>query len=385
MTDKIILDKFRFFGGRHCQSSSLKNMFVFHGLNLSEEMMLGLGGGIGFIYWYSKNMPAPFVGMRNSNIVEFVEKICQRTGGSACLWRSKSSKKSYEKLKNILSSGEPVYVFVDMAFLPYLALPSNAHFGGHSVVVFGIDEEKDIVYISDRGKTYFTVSVEDFKNARCSEFPPFPARNGLMEIKYPKKIKDLENGINQGIKESCETMFNPPISNFGLKGIKKWAEIVTEWDSRFKGENLLGCLLNTFIYIEIGGTGGRGFRSMYSKFLTESADILREPQLKVSAEMFEKSARKLSEVASAALPDGIYPLKKIRELFIEKNKLFEEAGAESFSKLQNINIKIDCLMKDAMEYLKKNDAAPLLFNLREKILNWHQTEEDAFENLHSII
>ena len=360
-------------------------MFAFHGLNLSEEMMLGLGGGIGFMYWYSKNMPAPFIGMRNSNIVEFVEKICQRTGGSACLWRSKSSKKSYEKLKNILSSGEPAYVFADMAFLPYLALPSNAHFGGHSVVVFGIDEEKDIVYISDRGKTYFTVGIEAFKNARCSEFPPFPARNGLMEVKYPKQIKNLENGINQGVKESCEMMFNPQISNFGLKGIKKWAEIVTEWDNTFKGKNFLGCLLNTFIYIEIGGTGGRGFRSMYTKFLTESADILDNPQLKVSAGMFEKSAWKLSEVAFAALPDGIHPLKKIRELFIKKNKLFEEDGAESFPKLQNLNIQIDGLMKDAVEYLKKNDAAPLLFNLREKILNWHKTEESAFENLQESI
>ncbi|MBA7654071.1 hypothetical protein ES703_61946 [subsurface metagenome] len=36
-------------------------------------------------------------------------------------------------------------------------------FGGHTIVVFGIDEEENKVYISDRGKNYVTSSIEDLK------------------------------------------------------------------------------------------------------------------------------------------------------------------------------------------------------------------------------
>ena len=55
--EKLIIQDFNQFGGRHCQTAALRNILVYHGLQLSEEMLLGLGGGLGFIYWYMKLMP----------------------------------------------------------------------------------------------------------------------------------------------------------------------------------------------------------------------------------------------------------------------------------------------------------------------------------------
>ncbi|MBI5573709.1 MAG: BtrH N-terminal domain-containing protein [Elusimicrobia bacterium] len=374
--EKIILENFNCFGGKHCQTTALKSILEYHNLNLSEEMLFGLGGGVGFIYWHTKKMPAPFIGCRNSKVDEFVVKICKRIGAEAILWQTGNAEKSYEEVKKLLRSGEPVYVFVDMAYLPYMALPSEAHFGGHAVTVFGIDEQENKVYIADRGKKAVFVSIGDFKKARSSKFPPFPAKNKLFKIKCPPIIPDLKECIKNGIKECCDAMINPPIKNIGLSGMQKWVGLIPKWNEQFKGMNLLECLLNTFIYIEIGGTGGGAFRPMYAKFLRESAEILNSPKLSEVAEIFEKSSVKWTEIASATLPDEIPELRKTRELLFQKNKIFEEQEPDTIEKMKKINIEINGLTKKAVNCLRENHS--LLVNLQQKILDCYETEKQAF-------
>jgi hypothetical protein len=383
--EKLIIKGFNQFGGKHCQTAALKNVLDYHGLHLSEEMLLGLGGGIGFIYWYMKRMPSPFIGTRYGKGEEFLIKICERIGGKATIFQTMSIRKGHEQLKNILCDGEPVYVFVDMPYLPYLALPEIAHFGGHTIVVFGIDEEENKVYISDRGKNYVTSSIEDLKKARSSKFPPFPAKNKILKIKYPSTIGNLEKGIKESIMDCCLNMLEPPIRNIGLAGIQKWANIVLKWPEQFEGLDLFGCLFNTFIYIEIGGTGGSAFRPMYAQFLKESSSILNNPRLNEVAKMFEDSGKVWSKIAEAALPDSWSTLKRIRELSFEKNKIFEEQKKGALENMIEINKEVDKLVKKAEEDLKKKDLKPLLANLQQKILNCYEIEEKAFQTLNDIV
>jgi hypothetical protein len=68
--------------GKHCETSALKRVLDYHGLPLSEEMLLGLGGGIGFIYWYMKTMPSPFIGTRYVKGTDFPTNICRRNEGA---------------------------------------------------------------------------------------------------------------------------------------------------------------------------------------------------------------------------------------------------------------------------------------------------------------
>ena len=49
---KKVLD-LKEFGGKHCQTTALKSILSYYGLTISEEMLFGLGGGVGFIYWYT--------------------------------------------------------------------------------------------------------------------------------------------------------------------------------------------------------------------------------------------------------------------------------------------------------------------------------------------
>ena len=386
MADRFVIEGFDQFGGKHCWTTSLKGVLGYHGLHLSEEMLFGLGGGLGFIYWYMKLMPAPFIGGRYGRGTEPLTNTLSRIGAEGTILETTSAEKGHRELKKLLGEGEPAIVFVDMPYLPYLVLPEVAHFGGHTIVVYGLDEEENRVYISDRCNGPATASIDDLKKARSSKFPPFPAKNKIVRIKYPQAIGDLETGIRESIKESCAGMLNPPMKNIGLKGMKHWAETVPKWPKQFKGPDLFTCLLNLFIYIEIGGTGGSCFRPMYAQFLEEASPILKEPALNDIADMFKGSGEVWSRIARAALPDSWPTFRRIRELSLEKNRIFEEWKPGAIEEMKKLGEEgDDDLMPRAIGEIQEKDVAPLVADLQQEILELHQIESEAFEKLNSII
>ncbi len=81
MTDHLIprpLPNFQALDGCNCLTSSFKRICAFNGYNISEEMLLGLGAGIGFIYWHQKGV-LPFVGGRG-NVRRYHLDLGERTG-----------------------------------------------------------------------------------------------------------------------------------------------------------------------------------------------------------------------------------------------------------------------------------------------------------------
>lgn len=66
MADVLMVGGYTHHPGHHCESTAARNVFVHAGIDLSEEMLFGLGEGLGFIYWFMKGkkvaMPFPFVG-----------------------------------------------------------------------------------------------------------------------------------------------------------------------------------------------------------------------------------------------------------------------------------------------------------------------------------
>lgn len=388
MKEKLILEDFKYFGGKHCLTASLKNVLAYHNLKISEEMLFGLGGGLSFLYWYNKRMRAPFIGARYGKDMQPLVNTCRRIGGEATVFGTASAEKGYEELKKLLRRGEPAFVFVDMPYLSYLVLPKSAHFGGHAIVVFGLDEEANKVYIADRAKRAVTATIDELNKARSSKFPPFPAKNRLLEIKYPAKLANLEEGIKAAIRESCAQMLKPPINNIGLAGMQKWADMVTEWPRQFKGMELFSCLFSLFVYCEFG-TGGSAFRLMYAQFLREASPILGKPDLNDAAAVFDKSGKVWSEITTAALPNWWPMLRKIRELSIEKNKIFEEYPPDAYQKMKKLETEVthNLVRKKAVaefEDLKEKDAVRLVGNLRQKILELYEVEKEAFEALNNI-
>ena len=69
MAERLMVQGFKEFIGKHCETTALKRVLDRHGISLSEEMLLGLGGGAGFIYSFFLShsayrlMPCPLTKM----------------------------------------------------------------------------------------------------------------------------------------------------------------------------------------------------------------------------------------------------------------------------------------------------------------------------------
>ncbi|NHI93325.1 MAG: DUF4872 domain-containing protein [Candidatus Lokiarchaeota archaeon] len=380
------IKNFKHLPGKNCQLSSLRKVLINHDLKLSENMLLGLASGIGFLYWNIKMMPFAFVGGLNGKDISVFENVMKRIGGSVKVLKTGSLKTSYEQLKAHLRKGKPLIPFVDMAYLPYF-FPDNApypneeagHFGGHTIVVYAIDEKKNVVHVSDRFNRPNALTIHQFMDAHSSNFPPFAAKNRKLQFTFPEKIPDLAPLIFEAIKENYEVMMNPPIKNFGLKGMLKFKAMVMNWPKDYKPENLLFGLISTWIYNQTGGSGGAMFRNIYSDFLSEASEIIKNGKIKKVEDIYREAAAAWDEVALCILPDELPTLKKIREIFYKNNKIQEEASPDYQKQMRDLDEDWKKNKSSAIEEVKNyGDYVPAL---QDAIQKAHDLEEKAWKIL----
>lgn len=189
--------------------------------------------------------------------------------------------KAFEKNKLLIRKGQPVLVYVDMPYLQYLNLGEDNHFGGHAIVLFGFEDEKRKFHVSDRDNSDYPIRTpkglisEDFhlvdyqqmEKARSSNYRPFPANNKWLEFDFNSSQPVTAQIIIEAVKETCDTMLNPPAKLLGVNGINKFSEEVLKW-SKFESFKVkLAGITNYFMISADGGTGGGTFRNMYGGFL----------------------------------------------------------------------------------------------------------------------
>jgi hypothetical protein len=375
MGERHVIEDFDLFGGLHCETSAVGKVLSYNGLSLSEEMLLGVGCGIGFIYWYMKRMKAPLVGGRGGRSEDLMDNIAKAIDGTIARITTGSQRRAHAFLLERLARRQPTVVSADIAFLPYMASPEAGHFGGHTIVVYGIDEDEDRVLISDRGRRPVSITVDDLRRARGSKFPPFPPKNAFLDIRHPMDAEIGPGDILRGIDHTVRTMTEPPFSGAGLRGMAKWADMVLKWPSIFRGKRLLDVLISGFIYIELGGTGGSSFRPMYCRFLKEAREILGEPLLSSAVDMYAESGRIWSEVAELHLPDEFPGLRRIRELQWESDRAILAMEDGYLEELSSIREEMKSAYEDGVAEVR--EAGRFLPDLREGILRLKEVEGRA--------
>lgn len=368
---------FCLYGGKHCETSALQKVMEYSGYNISEEMLFGLGGGIGFVYWFTKKMPVPFIGGRNGTFPEFLNAAAERVGISMEIVQTQSEKKAYEGVRQLLSEGRPAIVYGDIAYLPYFMTPR--HFGGHAFVIYGIDEKEDIAAVSDRGQHPYYLSLSDLRQARSSSHPPFKPKNAFLKITCPTIQPDLGLSVRSAIQHCSDAMINAPISNLGLKGFNKFANMVIKWPSQFDTNRLLHCLMETYINLELAGTGGAAFRNMYTRFLHEASQYLDEKEIVTAASLLERSAEGWRKIACSLLPDSCTTLKAIREKLVERNNNFELLHPQALVRMQELTAKIESLKKEACAEVSR--AKDFLGVTRAEVLRCCELETEVFTKL----
>lgn len=387
--EQLVIHDFEHMEGKNCQLSSLRKVLRYYEIILSEEMLMGIASGIGFIYWEMKQMPYPFVGGLNGKEIDLFENPLKNLGGSAELMKqTTSSKTSFEQLKTNLLEGTPFIPFVDMAFLPYFfkegsSYPNESmHFGGHTFVVYGIDEYEDVVFVSDRIQKSTTLTINQFMDAHSSTFPPFAAKNKKVIINPPTKNFELKTCIKQAIRENSEIMMNPPISNLGLKGMLKFEKMVGSSWLKFPPEKMMHTLYMTYIYNATGGTGGALCRNMYSTFLEEAQKYIHDENLIKAADLYKQAAKAWDEVAESLLPDTLPALKITKSTINDSNRVQEDSKAHYQKKLREIDERWLSVKNDAIKEASNFEA--YVPKLQQSIREAYTLEEKAWDFLKQI-
>ena len=142
--------------GCHCITSSLARIFHHAGHPLSEEMLLGLGAGMGFVYWRMKfaGQESVFVGGR-SNLKNFSLDVGRRTGVVIREKQTSSSVKAETELLRSLSSNQPVML------------------GGDLIVGFDgqdVTNRQDLAALMNARRAGDTVTVTVYRGRRRMDF-----------------------------------------------------------------------------------------------------------------------------------------------------------------------------------------------------------------------
>ncbi|MES9621249.1 BtrH N-terminal domain-containing protein, partial [Streptomyces tuirus] len=211
--------------GNHCESTTLVNLLRQREVDLSEPLIFGLAGGLSFIYWRTKQMPTPFVGGRIKPDT-LTENLANALKLRLSVHETSSVKRAKEHLLAELESGTIVGLKLDRYFIDYST--DDFRFAAHYVACVGHDDDRfALVETKPLGLQWATgESLEAARNARG----PMSSRNRAFTLDLPKGgLPDLGKAARNGIKKAAEEFLNPPISNFGYKGMHKVADLMPQW------------------------------------------------------------------------------------------------------------------------------------------------------------
>ncbi len=283
---KKVIETFITQGGKHCITNSLKQIFSYYNYPMSEEMIFGLASGLSFLYINQAH--SPMVSGR-TKVFEFEQKLAQRLNLTINCRASKDYTKVFNMTKRMIDTFDPVLIYADMPYLSYLGMNPDSHFGGHAAVLFGYDDSIKKFWLSDRDnhdypikvpngaikQDYHLVDYDEIEKARSSSHRPFPAGNKYLTFDFNGYKAVDETVLQSAIKETCESMLNPPAQLLGINGIKKFSKEILKWKQFSEDKLKTAGITNYFQINQDGGTGGGIFRRMYGEFLIEAAVIIK--------------------------------------------------------------------------------------------------------------
>jgi hypothetical protein len=378
------------FGGRHPDSTALARLLAALGVAgpdrgpIGEAIAFGLLGGVGVAYFVFEyqDMTSFYLGGRINPYVQKADgtqAALERLGLPVRVQRTAGPATAERQLRAALDQGRPVIATVDVAGLHYRAVPAEER---------GMTPHDVLVELRGAGPVVWDLAPVPVPMtwAELAE-----ARAGVRSVKHrlvlaePAGPVDLAGAVAAGIADTVRGMVGPPLRNFGLPGLAKWADLLTDARDPKGWPRLLAdprarfqFLTRLFDWVETAGTGGGFFRGLYAEFLEQAAARLGRADLTGPAGGYRELAGAWTALATAAAPPG-GPLGRAAELLAERRRLLQELGAEAAAELAAIQRELAALETEAAARPPLADAAlpGLLADLREQTLRLRRAEEAA--------
>ena len=250
--------------GNHCGSTALRNLLAFHGLEISEEMALGLGAGVCFYYVVlDGESPSRFT---NGRVGKLEEQFVELTGIELRMDTADEPDESWRLAREAVDAGRPAILISDLYYLDHYG--KSAHFPGHAVVLAGYDN--DVAYLSDTAfEELQTTRLENLARARHGKHPVFPLDGHMFSVPEGQALHDPRDAAPCAIERAVRQMFEPELGDFqGMPALQRLADEIGSWPEA--AEDWQWCARFNYQVIEKRGTGGANFRRMYARFLEEA-------------------------------------------------------------------------------------------------------------------
>jgi hypothetical protein len=303
---------------------------------LTEELLLGIGGGIGygyFTFYYAHEDFTNFhLGTRAiwEDSAAFIGGIFSSLGLALEIKQTKDRRAAFEKLAGHVENGIPVMLPVHHGIFEGEGITESGF--QTYCAVYELDKQRGAARLAHRFAGGVEVTLEDLINGR-SNIATQKLRNQSLHV------KGLQAGANhrvtaelialaarQGIERCIESANNPRMSNFGISALDKWVERLKSkdkqsWMTLFGQQRHWTKTLHSTVHHIVRNTDGCAFRLAYASFLRRMGEQIGEAALLEAAAGFEASGELWKSLAEHALSDGIAGAAELRAHMTESERL----------------------------------------------------------------
>ncbi len=263
-TEPTLVPGYTHLPGNHCGSTALRNLLRHAGIELSEEMAFGLGGGAGFYYLALPDAsPTRWFNGRTARLEESFREL---TGAALEMRTFGEPEEGWEAARALIDRGRPALLLTDLYHLDYYG--RSAHFPGHAVVLAGYDEAQAL--LSDTGfEELQRAGLENLSRARFSGHPVYPLQGHLFTVAGDLDRDSLLAAVPGAVDRAARQMIEPEWGEIsGLPAVRRLAAEIGSWPR--DASDWQWCARFGYQVIEKRGTGGGNFRLMYARFLEEA-------------------------------------------------------------------------------------------------------------------
>lgn len=210
-----IIDGVATSGGVHCETTTLGVLLRHAGLDLSEPMLFGLGSGLSFVYWDSKQQELPLLGGRVKPFA-LTQNLTRRLGIELRAQETTSARKAWDRVRSSIDDGTPVGLQLDSHYLEYFG--SRVHFAGHFVAMYGYDTGRAYLVDTAQQGGAVSTSLESLARARAARGPMSACHRSVTVAASGVDAEHLASAVVPAITECAEAFLAPPIANLGSRG-----------------------------------------------------------------------------------------------------------------------------------------------------------------------